>query len=56
MGVGIYRPGQNVFTFGIDDFIRRIVQIDADCLDLVAVSEHVGQIAAGRINDGSAFK
>ena len=54
--MGIYRPGQNVFTFGIDDFIRWIVQIDTDRFDFVSVGKHIGQIAAGGVNDGSAFK
>jgi len=56
MGVGINRPGKNVLTPGIDDFIGRIVQIGADGLDFVAIGKYIGQITAGRVNNGSTFK
>jgi hypothetical protein len=56
MGMGINRPWKNIFSFGIDDLIGRIVQIDAYRFNLIAIGKYIGQVATRRIYDGSALK
>jgi hypothetical protein len=56
MGMGVYRPGKNVFSLGIDDFIGRVVKIGADGFDCVTLGKHIGGVTAGSVYDGSTLK
>jgi hypothetical protein len=56
MGMGVNRSRKNVFPFGIDDLIGRIIQICTNGLDFVAIGKYIGQIATRSVYDGSALK
>ena len=56
MGMGVYRPGKNVFSLGIDDFIGRIVKIGTDGFDCVTLGKHIRLVTAGGVYNGSSLK
>jgi hypothetical protein len=55
VGVGINGPRQDILSRRIHDFIRRLVEIRADGLDLVTLGIYIGDIAPGRGYDGTSF-
>ena len=56
VGMRINGTGQKIKSLGINDFIRRVVQINPDRFDFVAICKNIGHITTGRINDCTAFK
>jgi hypothetical protein len=54
--MGVYGPGKNVFSLGINNFIGRIVQIGPDGFYFIALGQYVGLVTAGGVYDGSSLK